>query len=49
MNASINVLWNGKHSNFLKVLANLSWANARENNNSVIISIGFLIDNRVIM
>jgi len=49
MNTSINVLWNGNHSNFLKVLANLIWTNARENNDSAMISIGFFMDNRVIV
>jgi len=49
MNTSINVSWNGNHSNFLKVLANLIWATARENNDSAMTSIGFFMDNRVIV
>jgi len=49
MNTSTKVSWNGNHSNFLKVLANLIWANARENNDSAMTSIGFFIDNRIIV
>jgi len=49
MNTSTNVSWNRNHSNFLKVLAILTWANARENNDSAMTTIGFFIDNRIIV